>query len=132
MGPARLTDNADDRLEAWERRMNPVVISAAVLPIVMALTERGQSEPAVWLDLASWLVFIVDLVVHMVLKRGYLRTPLGRFDLVIVVLTAPWYVIRATTGVPLTNAFISRLLERTAPNARRKPTKGNRRTNIGV
>lgn len=98
MGNDLVTSAADPRLEAWERRMNPVVISAAVLPIVMALTERGQSEPAVWLDLASWLVFIVDLVAHMVLRRGYLRTPLGRFDLVIVVLTAPWYVIPGFHG----------------------------------
>jgi voltage-gated potassium channel len=98
MGDAHVTAGVDARLEAWERRMNPVVVSAAILPIVVGLTERGQSQPAVWLDLASWLVFIVDLVVHVVLRRGYLRTRLGRFDLVIVILTAPWYVIPGLSG----------------------------------
>lgn len=92
-GP-RPADAADDpRLEAWERRMNPVVIAAAIVPIVVGLTEEGQAHPAVWLDLVSWLVFVADFVVHLLWKRRYLRSRLGWFDLAIVVLTAPWYVI---------------------------------------
>lgn len=86
------------RLAAWKRRMDPVVLAAAILPIVVALTERGQAEPAIWLDLASWAVFIVDYLVHLRLQPGYGRSRLGVFDLVIVVLTAPWYLVPTLDG----------------------------------
>lgn len=86
------------RLEAWKRRMDPVVMAAAILPLVVALTERGRSQPAVWLDLVSWSVFIADYLVRVRLQPGYWRTRLGVFDLVIVVLTAPWYVLPAFDG----------------------------------
>ncbi len=73
--------------------MNPIIIAAAILPIVVAFTERGQSEPAVWLDVGSWAVFIADFVAHIAWKRSYLRSRVGWFDLTIVALTAPWYLI---------------------------------------
>ena len=81
------------RLAAWEDRTQPIIVVAAILPIVVSLTEKGQDQPAVLLDLASWAIFITDLVVHVWLRRGYLRTRLGVFDLVIVLLTAPWYLL---------------------------------------
>lgn len=86
------------RFAAWKRRMDPIVMAAAILPIVVALTERGESEPAVWLDLASWTVFIVDFAVRLRLKTGYLRSRVGVFDLVIILLTAPWYLVPALDG----------------------------------
>ena len=43
--------------------------------------------------IASWLVFLVDLVVHERRLVHYLSTWLGRFDLLVVVLTAPWFII---------------------------------------
>jgi voltage-gated potassium channel len=95
------------RLAAWERRMNPVIIVAAILPIAVALTRRGESDPAVWLDLASWAVFVADFVVHLVLGRRYLRSKIGVFDLMIVVLTAPWYLIPGLGGARV--AGIARL-----------------------
>jgi len=52
----------------------------------------------VWLDLASWLVFVTDFVVRLRLQPRYWRTRLGVFDLVIVLLTAPWYVLPAFDG----------------------------------
>ncbi len=73
--------------------MNPVIIAAAILPIVRTLTEQGQSDPAMWLDLGSWAIFIADFVVHLRWKPGYLRSTVGKFDLSIVLLTAPWYLI---------------------------------------
>jgi hypothetical protein len=95
------------RLAAWERRMNPVIIVAAILPIAVALTRRGDGDPAVWLDLASWAVFVADFVVHLVLGRRYLRSKIGVFDLMIVVLTAPWYLIPGLGGARV--AGIARL-----------------------
>jgi voltage-gated potassium channel len=81
------------RLERWEEATAPIIVVAAILPVAVSLTERGQASPAEWLDLVSWGVFIADLVVHVWLKPGYLRSRLGVFDLTIVVLTAPWYFI---------------------------------------
>jgi voltage-gated potassium channel len=92
------TPTRDPRLATWERRMNPVIIAAAILPVVVGLTKRGQSGTAVWLDLISWMIFIADFVVHLKWERGYLRSRLGRFDLTIVVLTGPWYLIPALDG----------------------------------
>lgn len=42
------------------------------------------------------MVFLVDLVVHERRLVHYLGTWLGRFDLVVVVLTAPWFLITGT------------------------------------
>jgi voltage-gated potassium channel len=88
------TASADEqRLQQWNRRMGPVIIVAAILPIAVSLTDAHRGHPAVWLDLASWLVFIVDFVVHIRLRKNYLRTRGGWFDLAIVALSAPWYVL---------------------------------------
>ena len=83
----------DPRLRAWERRVNPIIILAALIPIVVALAPRTKNDPFVVLNIVSWAVFLVDLIVHLWLKRRYLRTGLGQFDLAIVVLTFPWYLI---------------------------------------
>lgn len=85
-------------MAAWKQRMDPVVMAAAILPIVVALTDRGESEAAVWLDVVSWAVFIVDYAVRVRLRPGYWRSGLGVFDLAIVVLTAPWYLVPAFDG----------------------------------
>jgi voltage-gated potassium channel len=104
-----MTSNVD-RLEAWEKRTGPILTAAAILPIAVAFTQRGQSEPAIWVDLASWLIFLVDLVVHVSLRRRYLRTKLGMFDLAIVVITAPWYLVPGlNSGRLLSLARLGRL-----------------------
>ena len=69
----------------------PLVL-AAVLPILMWMVDR-RSVVAGVVYLVSWVVFIVDLVVHMRLLNRYLHTHRGRFDLVVVVLTGPWVFI---------------------------------------
>lgn len=95
------TDRAERNarlLAAWKRRMDPVVMAAAILPIAVALTDRGESGPAVWLDLVSWLIFVADYLVRVRLRPGYWRSGIGVFDVVVVVLTAPWYLIPAFDG----------------------------------
>ena len=49
-------------------------------------------------NVVAWVVFVVDLAVHVYYVRGYLRTPIGVFDLIIVVITAPWFLIPALGG----------------------------------
>lgn len=90
--------SAADRLARWEERTGPIVIAAAILPIAVALTRRGDGGPAVWIDIASWCIFVVDLIVHVRLKPRHLRSRLGIFDAVIVLLTAPWYLIPGLSG----------------------------------
>jgi voltage-gated potassium channel len=82
----------DERLARFEDRMSRPILVSALLPILFAITDRqGMVNHLVLM--ASWLVFVVDLAVHLRLRRGYLRTGWGRFDLVLVVLTAPWFLI---------------------------------------
>lgn len=83
----------DPRLAAWERRMGPVIMAAALVPIGAALLRPGTEDSFVLIDTASWLIFVADLVVHLVLQRRYLRSRFGVFDTVVVVLTFPWYLL---------------------------------------
>ncbi len=69
----------------------PLVLSA-VLPILMWTVDRW-SIVAVVVYLVSWVIFVVDLVVHVRLLNRYLHTHRGRFDFAVVVLTGPWVFI---------------------------------------
>lgn len=94
--PKRANDSSydlDPRLVRWERTMSPIIILAALVPIVVALAPRTKNDPFVGLNIASWLIFLADLVVHLRWRPRYLRTGLGQFDLAIVVLTFPWYLV---------------------------------------
>jgi voltage-gated potassium channel len=48
---------------------------------------------SVVVNIVAWVVFVVDLVVHARLIRHFLRSPVGIFDLIIVIITAPWFLI---------------------------------------
>jgi voltage-gated potassium channel len=69
----------------------PLIISA-VLPLFLL---PGGTYPvlATSVFIVAWLVFLVDLVVRERRLVHYLHTWLGRFDLLVVVLTAPWFLI---------------------------------------
>lgn len=73
--------------------MGPVIVCAALVPIVVAFASQGSDDPFLVINIVSWLIFVADLVVHIRWHPGYLRTGFGRFDTVIVVLTFPWYLI---------------------------------------
>ncbi|MHB1139453.1 MAG: potassium channel family protein [Microthrixaceae bacterium] len=92
-GAAPRVLTTEERIELWERRTNPIVVLAALVPLAMA----GATERLTWsvllIDLVCWTVFVVDLVVHLRIDRRYLRRPVGWFDLTIVVVTLPWYVV---------------------------------------
>jgi voltage-gated potassium channel len=78
-------------MERYERRMRLPIIASAVLPLIV-VPEAGN-----WLGEAvgvvTWLVFLFDFVMHTRHLVRYRRTRLGRFDLLVVVLTAPWYLL---------------------------------------
>lgn len=90
-------DDGATRLAAWEKRTTPVVVAAAIVPLLAAFGDRGGLAVTA-VDMAAWLVFVVDLAVHLRLRPGYLRTGWGLFDLVIVVGTFPWYLLPGLGG----------------------------------
>lgn len=86
-------DAIDPRLAAWERRATPWIIASAIVPVAAAFIRHEPDDPLTVLDFVTWVVFLVDLVVHVRYRRNYLRSGVGKFDLTIVVLSFPWYVI---------------------------------------
>ena len=67
---------------------------SALLPVIVA-PEPGNPI-SVAIGIVSWLVFVVDVIVHGRLLQQFLRIRLGMFDLAIVVLTAPWFLLPGT------------------------------------
>ena len=68
----------------------PIVISA-ILPLVVVPESSGW--PGIVVGISTWLVFLVDYVVHRRHLVRYGRTGYGRFDLIVVIGTAPWFLI---------------------------------------
>jgi voltage-gated potassium channel len=68
----------------------PIIISA-ILPLIVVPESSGW--PGIVVGVSTWLVFLVDYVVqtHHLVRYG--RTGYGRFDLIVVVVTAPWFLI---------------------------------------
>ena len=81
-------------LARYDRRAPLPLILSAVLPLVVA--PQPGNPVSVIIGVASWAVFVVDFVVHERLLRRYLGTRLGKFDLLIVILTAPWFLLPGT------------------------------------
>jgi voltage-gated potassium channel len=68
----------------------PIIVSA-ILPLVVVPASSG------WLGIvvgvSTWIVFLVDYVVRVRHTVQYRRTGYGRFDLVVVIATAPWFLL---------------------------------------
>jgi voltage-gated potassium channel len=78
-------------LERFDRRMRVPIIVSAVLPLIV-VPEAGYWIGEV-VGVVTWLVFVLDYVVHARRLQHWRRARLGRFDLVVVILTAPWFLI---------------------------------------
>jgi voltage-gated potassium channel len=68
----------------------PIIVSA-ILPLII-IPEAGYWVGEV-VGVVTWLVFLVDYVVHARRLNAYWKTHLGQFDLFVVVLTAPWFLL---------------------------------------
>jgi voltage-gated potassium channel len=68
----------------------PIIISA-ILPLIVVPESSGW--PGIVVGVVTWLVFLLDYVVQMRHLVHYGRTGYGRFDLIVVVVTAPWFLI---------------------------------------
>ncbi len=119
-GSARSAADAE-ALARFDRRMAFPLVVSALLPLFL-LPGGAHAALAAFVFIASWLVFLFDLVVHERRLVRYLSTWLGRFDLLVVVLTAPWFLIVG----PVDSKFV--LLIRLARIARLlMATRGARR-----
>ena len=78
-------------LARFNGRMQLPIIVSAILPLVVVPESNGWVGVVV--GVVTWLVFLVDYVVHSRHLVHYGRTGFGRFDLFVVVATAPWFLI---------------------------------------
>jgi len=78
-------------LERFNARMRLPIIVSAILPLIVVPESNGWVGVAV--GIITWLVFLVDYVVHVRHLVRYGHTRLGRFDLFVVIVTAPWFLI---------------------------------------
>ena len=77
-------------LKRYDKWMEVPIFVSAVLPLVIVPSSNGWVGDVV--GVVTWLVFLVDYVVHTRHLERYGRTRLGRFDLFVVVATAPWFL----------------------------------------
>jgi voltage-gated potassium channel len=93
MEESRLRHPEDQqKLEAFKERMQLPIVVSALLPIILSMAGKDSIVADV-VFIITWFVFILDFVVRMYYIRRYVRTGQGLFDLVVVVLTAPWFLI---------------------------------------
>ncbi len=85
------SDHDASVLATFDRYMRIPIVLAAILPLVVVPESGGLV--GVLVGIISWLVFLVDYIVYERRLVTYTSTWLGRFDLVVVVLTAPWYLL---------------------------------------
>ena len=87
------------RLSDFERYIYVPLVLAAILPIVTAASNSADdSWVSITVNVAAWVVFVIDLAVHVHFVRRYLRSGVGVFDLVVVIITAPWFLIPGFGG----------------------------------
>jgi voltage-gated potassium channel len=90
---------ARERLREHERRIYIPLLLSALLPIVVAASRSAtDSRVSIVVNVIAWFVFVYDLFVHVRLERHYLRSKVGVFDLVIVIITAPWFLLPGFGG----------------------------------
>ncbi|HEY5134445.1 MAG TPA: ion transporter [Candidatus Nanopelagicales bacterium] len=118
-----LTELRRAKLADWERRATPWLVVSAILPIIGAFSTKKDSPIGIAIGIATWLVFAADLGVHMRLAPGYLRTRRGMFDLTVVLITFPWYLITGGTSGFVTIARLARIARLAVAGTRSRKVK---------
>jgi hypothetical protein len=79
-----------------QRTSNVAILLAAFVPLFV----NSPKSPAVAIAIGvgSWLAFLVDLVVQRRIVPDYLHRATGRFDLAVVIVTFPAYLIPGVNG----------------------------------
>ena len=98
--PGRKGQPRTERDAAFLDRFDPAIrlplIISAILPLIV-VPQQGNWVSVV-VGVVTWLVFLVDYVVHARHLQHFGRTAYGRFDLFIVVATAPWFLLPGAHG----------------------------------
>jgi voltage-gated potassium channel len=92
-------------LERYNTWMQLPIVVSAILPLVIVPQSNGWVGAIV--GVVTWLVFLFDYMVHTRRLERYGHTRMGRFDLFVVVATAPWFLIPGAQ--PLQFAALLRL-----------------------
>ncbi|MFH9348005.1 ion transporter [Kitasatospora sp. NPDC017646] len=99
-------------LTRFDAAMQLPILVSAVLPFV--IVPQSSGVVGVVVGIATWLVFLVDYVVHVRHVHRFGRTRPGCLDLFVLVATAPWFLLPgASTGrfaVVLRLARLARLV----------------------
>jgi voltage-gated potassium channel len=82
--------------ERWQQRWNLPIVLAALLPLFV--TSPDNRAVQIFVGVASWLVFLVDLLVQRRIVPDYLHRRRGLADLAIVILTFPFYLFPGASG----------------------------------
>jgi voltage-gated potassium channel len=86
-----LTPEQLDARERWQAIWNLPILLAAFVPLFV--TSPKAEAVAITVGVGSWLIFLADLVVQRRIAPDYLRRRQGQFDLAIVLITFPYYLI---------------------------------------
>jgi voltage-gated potassium channel len=78
-------------LKRFDAVMRLPIIASALLPLVVVPQSSGWVGIVV--GITTWLVFLIDYVMQARHRERYRHTALGRFDLVVVIATAPWFLL---------------------------------------
>jgi voltage-gated potassium channel len=109
-----------DFLKRYDAIMRLPIIASALLPLIVVPESNGWVGVVV--GVVTWLVFLVDYVVQARYRYRYRHTWLGRFDLFVVVATAPWFLIPGVQAgrfvVALRLARLARLVVATSQSRR--------------
>lgn len=93
---ASLTPEQLRARDRWQSRWNLPIILAALVPLFVNSPDTRWVQLVV--GLGSWIIFVVDLVVQRRVVPDYLHQRRGRIDLVIVLVTFPYYLIPGVSG----------------------------------
>ena len=93
--PGHQVDNAA-KVARFDSFMRLPLVTSAILPLILAPAEGNWV--AIVIGILSWLVFLVDYVFHVRHIHGFARTGFGIFDLVVVIVTAPWFLLPGVQG----------------------------------
>jgi voltage-gated potassium channel len=94
--PTELTREQIAARERWQGRWNLPILLAALVPLFVNSPQSRTVQVAV--GVGSWLVFLIDLFVQRRIDPHYLRSRRGHIDLVIVLLTFPFYLLPGASG----------------------------------
>jgi len=107
---------AAEEIARFDARIRLPIIASAILPLIVA--PKPTHAVGIVVLVASWIVFAVDFRFRVRHVHRFLATGQGKFDLVVVVVTAPWFLLPGAQGttfvVLLRLARLARLFIATA------------------